>query len=171
MTCAAACLLAAQTGCVSDKNENLALRNTVLMESLGPPHPGIALTSEAPSVTQIDRSAWEATPIAVPVDGTAAFPTYVRVRSRVKETRRQRGLYPTDESCLDLLAGTEDEQQWEAVTQPFYAAGNALLIVPRMIFYRQPWESVESPREFYERNWIRPGAETGPAVTATAPPP
>ncbi len=168
---AAAGLLGALTGCVSDKNESLALRNTVLMEALGPPQPGIALTSESPSVTRIDRSEWETTPIAVPVDGTAHFPTYVRVRSTVKETPRQQGVYPTDESCLDLLAGTEEKQQWEAVTQPFRAAGNILLMVPRMIFYRQPWESLESPREFYERSWIRPGTETGPAVTATAPEP
>ncbi len=158
-------------GCVHERNESLALHDTILMEALGPEGPGIALTSESPSVTQISRSEWEPTTILVPVDGTAHYPTYVRVFSTVEATRRQRGEYPTELSALDLDGGSESKQQWEAVTQPFRAIGNALLILPRMIFYRRPWETLQSPREAYERDWLRPGMDRTPAVTATAPQP
>jgi hypothetical protein len=158
-------------GCVHERNESLALHDTILMEALGPERPGIALTSESPSVTRIDRSGWEPTTVVVPVDGTAHFPTYVRVFSTVKETRRQRGEYATELSALDLDGGSESKQQLEAVTQPFRALGNALLILPRMIFYRRPWQTLQSPRQAYERDWLRPGIERNPACTATAPQP
>jgi hypothetical protein len=158
-------------GCSNPRNEGLALHDSVLMEALGPPGPGIALTGDSPSVTKIDRSDWEVTPIAVPVDGTAHYPTYVRVRSLVRETARQRGVYPMEESALDQGGETEDSQQAEGLVQPLRVLSNTLLLPIRMIFYRWPWENtLQSPRGFYERYWIRPGAESE-SVTATAPPP
>lgn len=153
------------SGCTKDRNDSVMLGEVVRMEAISPPTAGYVLSDQDASVTQIDRSAWELTWVLVPVDGTAHFPTYVRYKRKVTETSRQRGEYPTDQSSLDLAEGMED-QAWEAMTQPFRALGNAILIVPRMI-YKRPWKMRESPRDYYARHWLVGGEAA--VVTGTEP--
>lgn len=140
--------------CAHHDNNRLTIGKTVELPALSGTAPGIAVTSTEPSVTTVDRADWEPLAFDVPIDGTAHRPTYLRVRTTVRETARQRGESPTAESALDLVAGTHRQQRREAMTQPFRALGNAFLVVPRMVYHR-PWKTVYSPREGYQRDWIR----------------
>ncbi|MFM9996647.1 MAG: hypothetical protein ACKVU4_12715 [Phycisphaerales bacterium] len=148
--------------CAHQNNSRLTIGTTVELPALSGAGAGIAAAGAQPSVTTIERANWEPLAFDVPIDGTAHRPTYVRVRSRVQETPRQRGDAPTPESSLDLVAGTHGRQRREALTQPFRALGNALLVVPRMVYHR-PWKTVYSPREAYQRDWLRALLATDPA--------
>lgn len=140
----------ATAGCAHRGNDRITLADGLALEAISGSGPGVALASDQPSVTSIDRADWQPLDFAVGINGTAHFPNYSRVRTTVRETRRQRGEVPTPESCLDLVAGTQRRQRVEALTQPFRTLGNAVLIVPRMFFHR-PWTTVYSPREPYQR--------------------
>lgn len=142
---------AALAGCAHRGNDRITLADGLALEAISGSGPGVALSSDRPSVTSIDRAGWQPLEFAVGINGTAHYPNYSRVRTTVRETRRQRGEFPTPESCLDLVAGTQRRQRVEAMTQPFRTLGNAVLIVPRM-FFRRPWTTVHSPREPYQRH-------------------
>lgn len=153
-------LLAASVpgGCVSRKNDGLGLGGVLVPEAVAPPGPGIALSSDQPSVTSFSRDDWERTEFLVPVLGVAHKPMYTKSASRVKVTPRQRGEFPTTESAMDLVAGSAKRQRREAFWAPFRALGSAILLVPKM-FYQRPWQSQWSPRTGYQRFW-GPATET-----------
>src|SRR5688500_7769300 len=77
--------------------------------------PSVPSSLIAPSVVNVERDNWKRTEVFVPVDGVAHKPTYARRVIETNKTRRQRNLYPTATSALELSAGSEGQQQREAL--------------------------------------------------------
>ena len=161
-------------GCISPQNDRITIGRSVRLETFEPPRtdaaPSVPDTLLAPSVVSIDRSNWKRTEVLVPVDGTAHNPTYARRIVETNKTRRQRGLYPTSSSALELTAGSEGAQQREAFYNVVRAASDVVFIVPRML-WRAPWRTDASPDEAYARYW-HPGLAPGqrqPLPDATDP--
>jgi hypothetical protein len=143
-------------GCISPQNDRITVGRELKLEVFeGPaPAPEQAVPAQvvAPSVVSIDRDNWKATDLFVPVDGTAHNPIYARRVNETNKTRRQRDLYPTPGSSLELAGGSEGQQQREAAYNVFRAITDVAFLVPRMI-WRAPWRTDASPDEAYARYW------------------
>ncbi|MBX3376618.1 MAG: hypothetical protein KF678_06400 [Phycisphaeraceae bacterium] len=157
--CAAASLAG---GCMSPQNDRITAGSSVRLEVFDAAPRGaerLPASLVAPSVVSIERENWKTTEVLVPVDGTAHKPTYARRVIESGRTRRQRNLYPTATSALELTGGSEGEQQREAAYNVVRAWSDVLFLLPRMI-WRAPWRVDASPDEAYARYWhprIAPG--------------
>lgn len=170
---AAASLAILAGGCV-DSNDRLAVGDTLIVESVTPPPvievdaaPSAPRADDGPSLTGLDRSNWTAREFAVPFDGTRHHPHYRGTLALTDATARQRNEYPTLASSLELddadtgrqfRGGIEqqfDDSWWarlgEVATMPFFALGEGLLIVPKLVGEPQALEEW-SPSEPYERS-------------------
>ncbi len=132
------------SGCISTRNDGLALGGDVQLEGFSPPAPVAQEINDGPSITGMDRSHWHETPLVVPVNGLAHKPTYIRVRTAANATRRQRGEYPTLDSSLELAPDTLGIARREAFFAPLRAAWDLVMIVPRAAVTR-PWKTRWSP--------------------------
>jgi hypothetical protein len=173
-TPAIACPVAALllTGCISTQNDRITIGQTVRLEGFAaspvPPAAGTIPPGEqvqVPSITSLDRSNWQTTPIFVPVDGTAHNPTYAKRVLVTDLTRRQQRRYPTAQSGLELYGGSERQQQVEALYNDGMAGLDILLLLPRMVWNR-PWQTRWSPDESFQRYWHpeRADAEAPPVI-------
>ncbi len=124
---------------------------------------GGRIASSPPTLTGLDRSNWDRTVVAVPVDGTAHHPTYVQRLIVTDSTARQRQEYPTAESALELTQGSGETQAWEAPLQSVQAFRD-LLLGPFRLIGQPPWRVRWSPDESYARVWY-----TAPRVPAPKP--
>lgn len=165
------CLVAG--GCVVPANDRLAIGDSVRLEALTPqPAAAPAGPSEqivTPSLTGISRENWERTEILLPVDGTVHHPIYARRTMWADQAARQRGMNPTAASALELYAGSEEQQEYEALNNQFRAVTDVVLLLPRMLAWR-PWGLRESPDEAYQRYWhperpVPPPANGAQSVT------
>lgn len=172
-TAAAAALAVLASGCV-DSNDRLTVGDTLVVESVTPPAmvdadtaPSAPRADDGPSVVGLDRSNWPSREFSVPFDGTRHHPHYHGELAFTDATARQRNEYPTLSSSLDL-DGAEtgrqfqdgvdqqfDESWWarlgEVAAMPFFALGEGLLIVPKLVGEPQALEEW-SPSEPYERS-------------------
>jgi hypothetical protein len=150
----AVCLAAFLSGCISLENDRDTVGRGLKLEAFESPRaPEQAVVPAdlvAPSVVAIERDNWQKTEILVPVDGTAHRPTYSRREDATNKSRRQRELYPTATSSLELSAGSEGQQQSEA----FYNVARALsdiVFLPFRMLWRAPWRTDVSPEDAYVR--------------------
>ena len=143
-------------GCISPENDRITLGNSLRLESFEASRPAeervVPAGLVAPSVVSIERDNWRTTEILVPVDGTAHNPTYARRVIKANKTRRQRNLYPTSNTALELYGGSEGQQQKEALYNDFRAFTDLLFLLPRMV-WRAPWRTDASPDEAFVRYW------------------
>lgn len=134
----------------------MVIGHSVRLEAIAPqprataPSPSEQVT--APSLTGISRANWARTEILLPVDGTAHRPIYARRTMWADKTARQRGLNPTATSALELFAGSEEQQEYEALNNHFRAVTDVILLLPRMLAW-SPWQTRFSPDEAYQRYW------------------
>ena len=105
---------------------------------------------DGPSLTGPDRGHWPHLTVAVPINQVQSNPDYTWSAELVKDTRRQRGQYPTAQSALDV----------EETTPGHYAEGGlnvamgfgAVVLVPyRVVTGDGPWDEQRNPRRHYER--------------------
>lgn len=108
---------------------------------------------DPPSLTSLDRSAWEPVTLAIPVDATHHRPTY-RFLAPIgpRQLRRQRGEYPTAASALDLDGGPASSRQrfYESILEPIHASLE-LARLPLAMAIHQPWRRAWSPMGSYDR--------------------
>ncbi len=161
-------------GCISPENDRMTVGRSLRLEAFETTRPStdpaVPAALVAPSVVSIERDNWKKTTVLVPVDGVAHNPTYTRRVIETNKNRRQRDLYPTAASALELSAGSEGQQQREALYNIARAGTDVLFIVPRML-WRAPWRTDASPDEAYARYW-HPGLAPGqrqPLPDATDP--
>jgi len=156
--CAILALGSALGGCVSDHNARLELGSNVVIDRVSERSHGV--DDDAPSVHGLDRSNWESISVRVPVDGTVHRPTYARTRLYDESLARQKGLYPTSETALEL-EGASGLAAAEIAAQPFHVFVGAAL-VPLRVAMDPPWERAQSPRTVYKRRapggWLTGGA-------------
>jgi hypothetical protein len=114
--------------------------------------PARSLPTDAPSIHSLDRSNWRQTTYVIHPWPVAHSPAYRPDRSRLNNTRRQRGEYPTAESAFDIGEGQNRPMRREAITVPPLAFVDALLILPRMAFEQRPRSVDSSPQGVYERD-------------------
>ncbi len=146
----------ALAGCVSDHNARPTLGSNITLDSLE----GGGTDGDPPSLRGLDRSNWGATSIRVPVDGTVHRPTYARTHLYDDSLARQKGLYPTSETALEL-----DGSRWmgaaEIAAQPFHLIVDAGML-PLRVAMAPPWTRTQSPRAVYKRRppggWLTGGA-------------
>ncbi|MCC6230464.1 MAG: hypothetical protein IT432_14720 [Phycisphaerales bacterium] len=108
---------------------------------------------DPPSLTSLDRSAWEPTVYALPVDATHHRPTY-RFLAPIgpRQLRRQRGEYPTTMSALELDGGStwSRDRFFESILEPVHASLELVRMPFAMAIY-QPWRRAWSPMGTYDR--------------------
>jgi hypothetical protein len=149
----AACL--ALTGCVSPRNDNLAIGERVQLETFTPHPPSTPRPSEqviAPSITGISRADWRPTEMLVPVDGLTAFRTYARRTFWADKVARQRNENPTAVNSLELYGGSEEQQEYEMLNNAARAFLDVVLLIPRALVWA-PWRYRQNPDETYSRYW------------------
>lgn len=154
----AACAL---SGCV-DTNDRLPVGDTLIVEGIAPPvvaavdaPPATPRPDDGPSVIGLQRENWASRPFEVPFDGTRHHPHYRGELRYTDQIARQRNEYPTLSSALDLNGDEYGSSAWwdrlgEVVVTPFFALGEGLLIVPKLVG-EPPALEEWSPSEPYER--------------------
>ena len=108
---------------------------------------------DPPSLTSLDRSAWEPSVYSLPVDGTQHRPTYrVQFPNGPSTLKRQRGEYPTTSSALELDGGStwSRDRFFESILEPIHASLELARMPFAMAIY-QPWRQAWSPMGSYER--------------------
>lgn len=141
---------AALTGCTSSENDRFRFGEDGMIpafqsEAIGYPDDG-----QPRSVTGLDRSGWEPMVFAVPVHGTAHQPTYAPSMFDLDTLPRQRGEYPTAETCLDLGEPDCGTQVWFAARTHGVAVIDTVLLLPRLVM-RPPTATDWSPSRSYAR--------------------
>jgi hypothetical protein len=150
----------AASGCISTANDRLVIDQNVALEAFQPvapsgSTPAITQTSVGlmqPSITGVDRGNWPKTDFLVPVDGTAHNTIYAKRWLFADKTARQRGLYPTALSALEVTGGSESQQQIEVPANWLSSAGD-ILLMPFALFWQAPWTTRWSPDTAYARYW------------------
>ncbi len=105
----------------------------------------------ATATTSLTRSNWQPVDFIVPVDGTVHGPLWRWDPRPPRDTARQKALYPTAETALEL-AGPLGPQAHEAFVAPFIAMGNAFA-VPVLIFADPPGDFMSpSAATLYKRS-------------------
>lgn len=108
---------------------------------------------DPPSLTSLDRSAWEPTVYSIPVDATHHRPNYrTNFQSGPNKLKRQRAEYPTTASALELDAGStwSGDRFFESILEPIHASLE-LVAMPVAMAIHQPWRMAWSPTGSYER--------------------
>lgn len=154
----------ALTGCVSDVNSRVVLGSNVAIDGGA----GGGASSSNASLHGLDRSNWGSTTIRVPVDGTVHRATYVSRHLYDDSLARQKGLYPTSETALEL-DGSRGMGAAEVAAQPGWALLDVALL-PVRIAMDPPWEPQQSPRRVYKRQqpggWLTGGSASAQPVEA-----
>jgi hypothetical protein len=143
-------------GCLADGNERTVLGveepgRGVRLESVGDAgaRPEAPVALDATAVPSLNRSAWQATTILVPVDGTFGHPTYAKPFLWTDATARQRGDPVTPLTALDLDGDTGRTQVWETLASPWRAIHDIGMMPIRMVHTR-PWDEVRHiPRSYW----------------------
>lgn len=164
-------------GCV-DSNDRESIGREVVLGSLSgadtPSPEAVAAggSDDAPSLVSLDRSNWPSETFLVPVDGTDHHPNYTRNLAYTNVTARQRNEQPTPATALELDGTPEsdaaNQRLAEAIFSPFWALGEAIAILPRLVIEPQT-KVVQSPLESYPRVRIPPALPTAVEVPPTTP--
>ena len=155
--------LLAVPGCVRDRNARETLGGVLVTGSLDGAEGAVAV---GPSVG-MDRAAWPVVVFEVPVDGTVHGPTHGGWVRFTDATARQRGLFPTIETALELDGDVGEPQALEGLWGPV-AAGGEILWMPVGVVMGPPWAERQSPRGLYKRS-RQGGWHSGVVESAGAP--
>lgn len=105
----------------------------------------------ATATTSLTRSNWQPVDFIVPVDGTVHGPLWRWDARPPSETARDKALYPTAETALDLTSPLGPQIR-EALIDPVLALGNTLAM-PVFIFANPPGNSMSpSAATLYKRS-------------------
>ena len=126
-------VLALLTGCYSQDNLRLTVAKTVALSAIDPSAEESYLDSPTGEPLNLKRTNWETYTFLVPVDGTDHHYIGRMDRPCTDKTARQRDELPTVESAVELGGDSGQTQAYEALEAPFWAAGDALLLIPRLI--------------------------------------
>lgn len=132
--------------------------------------PAIDMTDDATSISSLDRSSWQKTQFLVPVDGAGHQPTGRHDYREVVFTNRQKGIYPTAESAMDLDGKPQREILGEEIAETAGAPLVAMLdliSMPVRLVFDPPTRLKRSPSWNYER-WPTHAAPA-PAAAPEAP--
>jgi hypothetical protein len=138
----------ALTGCTHAENDRFRFGESGLLPAFDARPDTIA--DPTPTVTGHDRSGWEPMVFVVPVHGTAHQPTYAPGTFDLATLPRQRGEYPTAETCLDLSEPDGGAEAWLAARTHGMALVDTVMLVPRAIM-RPPTATDWSPGGNYTR--------------------
>lgn len=123
-------------GCFKERNTRPYLSQDIGLTTL---EPETALASaDVPSrrgSLDLYRRNWPTQTFLVPVDGTDHLYLGRTDSTCTTSTARQRREYPTGETALELDGGSGGRQVFEAVEAPFWAAGDAILLLPRYVYW------------------------------------
>lgn len=165
------------TGC-TPFNERNTIGAGSTIEPIAGASPDIAVdkTDDPPSISRLERSNWPKSQFLVPVDGAGHQPTYRLDYREVLFTNRQKGLFPTPESAMDLDGKPGQEILGEEIAetggQPLVALGNAI-IVPGWMIVSPPGRLKRSPSWNYQRwpsdTWTSKDTITGVPQTTPVP--
>ncbi|MDQ7013534.1 MAG: hypothetical protein Q9O74_06505 [Planctomycetota bacterium] len=147
-TLALAALAALLAGCTSAENDRFRFGDAAPLAVFEPA--ADTLADLDPHATSFDRSGWEPIVMAVPVHGTAHQPTYAPSAFSSDTLPRQRGEYPTAETCLDLGEPDASEDLRVAAATHGMAIVDTVLFIPRLII-RPPTATDWSPAQSYSR--------------------
>lgn len=170
---AAAASFAALPACQGRLNDRNTIGGSVSLPSITPDAPIPTVASQDARTTGLDRADWPTTTFLVPVDGTVHGPDWKTTVSFAEKSRRQKGLYPTPDSALELT-DAKGAQAIEGVAAPFIALLDVGLM-PIRFFTAPPPTMRQSPERIYQRSeqtgWrSAPAAETDPVeFIETAP--
>jgi hypothetical protein len=170
--------LLALTGC-NRQNHSLQIGQQIDLETFRNTQASPAASS--PSTTgvlantssQVGVRSWAQSEILVPNDGVYHRPLYKTEYSRVKFTARNRGDFPTAETCLDLQ---DPRATWEQIGETFVftpsvVAYDAVTAPFRMAIHPATQSNVKVsprlPRPGYQRTLPAAGS-AGQEVSATA---
>lgn len=161
-------------GCAAPNDREMIGRvgDDVRIGLLSPPtdRPETGLKPDGPSLTGLDRSAWEPVLVPEPVDGIYAWHTYARVYHFTDKTTRQRGGPVTALSALERSGPTQLPMVLETATSAPLAFVD-LVLMPFKFFIAPPWEEVRSVPQTYWRMGPRVpvAGQTAPRSDAAAP--
>ncbi|MEO0483099.1 MAG: hypothetical protein AAF138_05705 [Planctomycetota bacterium] len=167
--------LATLTGCVED-NRRLTLGDSVQLDTFADIPAETAPTTPG---AVLDRSSWPRQEFLVPVDGTAARPTWrTHPESATDLTHRQRGEYPTAETAV-LTEEPYAQQEWKDAGRSAVVNTVDLALMPGRWFIYPATDEAYSPIESYDRApWNqrpqmpvtgRPASAGPPPVMVTTP--
>jgi hypothetical protein len=129
----------------------------------------VASTNDSPATAtaSLTRSNWQPVDFIVPVDGTIHGPLWRWDAYPPRETARQKALYPTAETALEL-ASPLGPQVREAVVAPLLAFANSLAL-PVLVFTDPPADFMSpSAATLYKRS--PKGRPTAGPIPEPAPP-
>lgn len=110
-----------------------------------------------PSLADAERTNWSASVIVVETDGVQHHPRWTKAQPAYVKTHRAAGLHATADSAL-ALDRTSGSEVAEALAAPFHAAGDVVMLIPRM-FPHGPGVVRISPAEAYQRGSAADRAE------------
>lgn len=154
---ALACAAALLPACAESNSRN-RLGDDVTLQAFRPASQVLSSedtqrADDPPSLTSLDRSAWEPSVYSLPVDATQHRPTYrVQFPNGPSTLKRQRGEYPTTSSALELDGGStwSRDRFFESILEPIHASLELARMPFAMAIY-QPWRQAWSPMGSYER--------------------
>ena len=160
--------LATLTGCVED-NRRLTLGDSVQLDTFADIPAETAPTTPG---AVLDRSSWPRQEFLVPVDGTAARPTWrTHPESATDLTHRQRGEYPTAETAV-LTEEPYAQEEWKDAGRSAVVNTVDLALIPGRWFIYPATAEAYSPIESYDRApWNERPQMPVPGRPASAGPP
>ncbi len=106
-------------------------------------------TDDSPSLSGLDRRAWDLLLVQVPRGQVEVQPTYMRNLRLASGSVRSEGLYPTQATVLDGPA-TQNSVLVEGIAQPAWAPISLAGSPVQMIRGEWPWSTRREPRGKYE---------------------
>jgi len=170
--------LALTVGCAVEDNLRLTIGESVPIANLPPVMPDTregpagsadhaSVPGDAPSLTGLDRTGFEASEFRVPIDGVAHQPSTTLPLTTRTEHARHRGEFPTMETVNEQSDQGSLARLSEMVTVHAWNLVETLWIVPALII-DPAWETVYSPAELQGRTSAKAPMLTPGVITLTA---
>ncbi len=144
---------ASLAGCVSVDNDAVTLGPTVVLPTFAAPgRDARAMPNDSPSNPTLGQRTWEPTYYLVEEKNVWHTPVYTTpVDDYLDSTARARGDFPSEATALQDRQRPHGKAVFHAMYAPFVAAGDAIMLVPRMVFVARPTGVQDSPNRGYER--------------------
>lgn len=148
--CLSAALL---VGCVSVDNDAVTLGPTVVLPTFAEQGRDVpAMPSDSPSNPTLGQRTWEPTYFLVEEKNVWHTPVYTTpVDGYLDSTARSRGDFPSEMTALQDRQRPHGKAVFHAMSAPFVAAGDAIMLLPRMVFEACPTSVQDSPKRGFER--------------------
>jgi len=157
-------LVVVSAGCQGVVNDRLVLAGSGVLPSLSPSSEPVgddvsrAWSGPGEATVSIDRGGWPVQRFVVPVDGTVHGPVWgTRTILSGTDIVRREGVYPTEETALDLRG----EDDFAVVREALWSYVDAAVewgLFPLKLFLSPLWSEHQSPRVVYKRyradDWV-----------------